>query len=460
MARRGTWKPYGQAVEVEISAAGPGGEGLGLADGARYRIHGALPGERVRARIFGRKTGWRMAALEEVLRESADRRSPRCPSFGQCGGCAWQNLAYPAQLALLEERVRALLAPWVGPHAWAPILGAEEVFHYRGKIELSFGGETGALRLGFNRRGRYWEVVDLDECHIGPPVNRQIIERVKSWASRAGLAPYRTRSGEGFLRHLVIRQGRGGGWLAALVTRSGELPDEAGLVASLSAIDPPGSLLWVCSDTLAQAVKVEESRLLLGDGRLVERLGGIEYVLGLESFFQANAEMAERLVGMVRERALAGPHGRVLDLFCGVGTIALALADACAEVVGVEAVGPAVTDAQLNADARGWRQVRFVLGEAEKYLWDEGTDLVILDPPRSGLHPRLPRRLVEHPVPRVIYVSCNPEALARDLAVLGERYAATFARCVDLFPHTPHVETVVELNRMTPDQDSLPTPGE
>lgn len=460
MARRGTWKPYGQIVTLDIEGAGPTGEGLATLDGFRYRVWNALPGERVEARIIGRKAGWRLATRESILRPSPDRVEPRCAVFGTCGGCSWQSLAYPAQLGLLESRVRALfreMGAEVPEAVWAPIIGSDANFHYRGKIELTFGGEPGALQLGFNRRGRYWEVVDLDECHIGPPVNAALIGRVRAWANAHGHTPYRQRRHEGFLRYLVVRQQQTVSpqrWLAALVTTTPDTEDwgQQDLVASLAEVDPSGSLLWVRSDATSQAVRVEACETLLGDGRLVERLGSVDYVLGLESFFQANARMAERLVEGVRARVLAGPHDVVTDLFCGVGTLALALADDCRAITGVEFVAAAVADAEANARARGWSHVRFIEGAAEKHVWDADVQVLILDPPRAGLHPRLPRRLLETPVPRVVYVSCNPEALARDLALLAPVYEPVFVQCIDMFAHTPHVETVLELRRRPPQE--------
>lgn len=461
MARGGHWKPYGQIVELEIEGVASTGEGVATLDGVRYRVWNALPGERVQARIIGRKTGWRLATREQILRPSLHRVEPRCAAFGTCGGCSWQSLDYPAQLDLLETRVRALFEEAgvdVSESVWAPIIGSETIFHYRGKIELTFGaaqgaeGEAGPTMLGFNRRGRYWEIVDIDECHIGPPVNAALIGRVREWARARGHAPYRQRRHEGFLRYLVVRQQQTASpqrWLAALVTTTPVTEDwgQEALVASLAEVEPAGSLLWVRCDATSQAVRVEACETLLGDGRLVERLGGVEYVLGLESFFQANARMAERLVDLVRSRVLAGRHDVVADLFCGVGTLALALADDCRAITGVEFVAAAVADAEANARARGWEHVRFIEGAAEKHVWDEDVQVVVLDPPRSGLHPRLPRRLLETPVARVVYVSCNPEALARDLAQLAPVYELVFARCIDMFPHTPHVETVVELWR-------------
>lgn len=454
--RRRSWKPYGQVFELRIEDTGPGGEGLANQEGARYRVWGALPGERVRARVFGKKSGWRLANAEEIVDPSPARVTPRCPVFGACGGCVWQNLAYEAQLPLLERRVRALLCEAGVPldqATWEPIIGSDAIWHYRNKIELSFSGAAGEARLGFNHRGRFWDIIDIDECFIGPPVNAQLIQRVRRWANESRLVPYQQRRHEGFLRYLVIRQEATAltrRWLAALVTttpRSAPWGSEE-LVKSLSDLDPPGSLLWIRSDSRSGAVKVDSTDVLLGNGTLVERLGGVDYVLGVTSFFQANVALAERLVTIVRDLVLAGPHRHIVDLYCGVGTIALALADSCESVIGVELDLGAVSDAKANARAHGHGSASFVQEAAEKYEWARDVDLLILDPPRSGVHPRLIRHLMDSPVPRLIYISCNPQALARDLAEVSRHYTVKHVQCLDLFPHTRHIETIVELRRV------------
>ena len=444
--RRG-WKPYGQIVPLQIASVGPAGHGEATYEGHRYEVATAVPGDRVEARIFKRHKGVRRAALERVTQPSAERVPAPCPAFGTCGGCMWQSWDYPAQAAALERGVRDLSG--LPEEVWAEVIAADNPYLYRGKIELTFGGVPGEVVLGFNERGRFDRIVPLERCHIGPPVNAAIIERVRRWASASGHAPYDQRKHAGFLRYLVIRQAstevgalrEDDPWLAALVTSA---PGGAeGLVEALADV-PNGSVLQVVSASPAGAVRVDELHVLSGPGRLDATLGGVRYALSFASFFQSNQRMAERLVAVVRARAALTGVERVLDLFCGVGTIALALAGDAAEVVGVEYVADAVRDAAENAARNQITNARFEQGEAERYEWGE-VDLVILDPPRSGLHPRLVRRLVEQPPPRIIYVSCNPRALAQDLETLRGIYRVTFAQCVDLFPQTPHVETVVEL---------------
>jgi 23S rRNA (uracil1939-C5)-methyltransferase len=456
MARRrrrpdeNAWKPYGMQVAFDVDGLDARGAGTGTLDGFRYAVEGALPGERVTARIFGRDHGVRLAELLSVERASSHRLEPRCDVFSQCGGCAWQNLAYPQQTAQLENWVRGLFRDCglqTPADAWQPIMMADETWHYRGKIELSFAGEAGNVTLGFNRRRRFNSIVDVVDCAIGPRVNARVSATVRDWANRHGLEPYDQRRHAGVLRYLVIRETSAGEWLAALVTSRPAVPLP---LADLASALEGGSLVWVISDSFSGAVKVDEAHVLGGSGRLVESLDGLEFELSFESFFQSNAAMASRLVALVRQRAALRGREHALDLYSGVGTLSLALARDARRVTGVEFVAAATADAIRNASRNGIENVDFYTGAAEKYRWEDlsdRVDLLVLDPPRSGLHPRLLRRLREHPVERVIYVSCNAAHLAPELAQVNDIYALNYVQCVDLFPHTPHVEVVVELQK-------------
>lgn len=456
---RRPWGPYDTRVDLAIEAAGPTGEGLATLDGIRYQVAWALPGERVRARIHGKRSGFRLAETEEILEPSPSRVEPRCAAFGQCGGCRWQNLALPAQAGLLEAEVRRLLeeagAP-VAPEAWRPTIEAVNPWSYRGKVELTFSGEPGQIVIGFNRRGSFHRIVDVHRCDIAPPIHEALVALVRDWANRHALAPHHQKRHEGLLRYLVVRQGRPGSpeqeqgpWIAALVTTAPppDLPlDE--LVEAVGRLPGQGSFFHVVTDSHAGAVRFDDTRLLMGSGHLEERLGGIAYRVSLESFFQANAEMAEMLVSTVRDLALESRPRHVLDLFCGVGTLALPLAREVERVTGVEAVPEAVRDARRVAEACGVDHAAFFASNAEDFEWaglEPAVDVAIVDPPRAGMHPRLVRRLAESRLPRLVLVSCNPASLARDLAVLQEAYRVTSIRCLQMFPHTPHVETVAGL---------------
>lgn len=456
---RRVWPEYGQEVVVRIDAFGEHGEGEGTQDGRRYRVFGALPGETVRARVFKRRKGWRSAQLLEVLEPSPHRIPAPCPAYGVCGGCSWQSLAYAEQVAELSRRVHRLLDPFVPPAAWEAVQAAESPWHYRAKIEMTFSGSPGALILGFNWRGRFDRHVDVAECLIGPPSNAAIAERVRAWANRRGHAAYDPRRHDGFLRFLVIRQAWPPGeappltsshpWLAALVTATPPSEDWGAdeLARSLADLGG-GTLLHAVTDAKANTVRVDRQQVLLGSGRLDARLDEVAYEISTASFFQSNQAMAERLVRLVRERAALTGRERVLDLYCGVGTMALALARSAAEVEGIEFVPEAVDDARRNAERAGLTNTRFAVGAAEQHAFDpEAFDLILLDPPRGGVHPRLLKRLVERPAARIIYVSCNPTALALELETLTAAYDVVYATALDLFPHTPHVETVVELAR-------------
>jgi 23S rRNA (uracil1939-C5)-methyltransferase len=463
------WKPYGQLVELDITGLSADGLGLATLEGYAYSVFTALPGDRIRARIIGRDKGVRKAVLEEVLQPSPHRVEAFCPAYGACGGCSWQALDYSAQVRALDEQVRAMMSEhgvqldattWRAPHL------APEQRYYRGKIELTWGGTPEALVLGFHRKGQFNRLVDVPECAIGPPVNGEVITRVRAWAQAQQHTAYEQRSHSGFLRNLVIRQNRAhrdqpseqGPWLAALVTTTPSTPDwgQEALLEAFADL-PGGTLLHVVSDTLAGAIVVDQLQVLRGDGRLHAYLGDVRYDLGLQSFFQSNQTMADRLLAAILDAAALTGRERVLDLYCGVGTIALALARQAAHVTGVEFVPEAIADAQRNAQLNGISNVELLVGAAEKYPLDpHHLDLIVLDPPRSGLHPKLVERLLAQPHCRVIYVSCNPRALAADLSRLQAVFAIESIQCFDLFAQTPHVETLVTLRPRPPhDRDPL-----
>ncbi len=421
-----SWTPRGQA-----QATRPGG---GLA-----RAFGAAPGDRARCLLGGRRKGAREAFLEEVLQPAAGRVEPRCPHFGSCGGCALQHLDPATQLEGKTRPVIERLRQVAGGFEVLPAVAAPSPWHYRGKIELSFLGR----QLGFNRRGRFDRLVDVEECFIGPPENREILRITRAWATRHSLPGWDPRANQGLLRYLVLRRSHATGqWLVTLVTTtppegfpSEELADE------LEGLGATG-VLHVEHNSPAGAVCVESSRVLRGEDRLVERLGSLQFQLSWRSFFQSNPPAFARMLAEAREWIRPDPERRVLDLFCGVGTVGLSLGG---RLVGVESVPEAIEDARRNA-ARAGIPADFLVGAAEEFP-DLSCDLLILDPPRSGCHPRLIRRLPEEGPERLLYISCNPARLAEELETLGEAYRLSRVRLFDFFPQTPHVEALCLLER-------------
>ncbi len=449
------------AVVIRIDDLAFGGEGVGRHGGQVQFVHGAYPGETARILPMGGGKRWRRARLLEILEPSSQRIPPRCSHTAHCGGCAYQTLAYDAQLAAKARQVRENLSRIAGlvPPEPAPPLPAPETFHYRNKMEFSFAprawdpagvpqSPSAGPALGLHARGRFDAVLDIHDCALVEPEVNRLLATIREASLSLGIPAYHGGRADGILRHLVLRASRHSGeWLLALVVREND-PRLARLAETcrreFSRI--AGFLVWTHRG-LATVARAEEEIILFGRRTIVERLLDLEFELSASSFFQTNTSGAE---GLIRElRDLAPPAKRALDLYCGVGTLGLALAGRSEEIVGVESVDAAVLDARRNAARNGIENARFVAAPAEDWLGSAvelHPDLVIVDPPRAGLHPRALSGLIALAAPTALYVSCNPATLARDLALLAEAgYVADAMRILDLFPHTPHVETIVRL---------------
>ena len=347
------------------------------------------------------------------------------------------------------ERIGGFEAPPV-----EPIVPAVEPWRYRNKVEYSFGDDAGGeLVLGFHRPGRWDEIDDVTDDVLASERVDAVRERVKAWCREEGLAAYDRRSGAGFLRNLVVREGRRSGKIQArVVTSDGDFRADA--LAEAAGAD---SVLWTRTGGVAETTREGNTRLVSGVGAIeeeIEVLGDrLRFRISPDAFFQTNTEMAERLYGSAVELAGLSGSERVYDLFCGIGTIALALATRAGEVVGVELVERAVADAIENAKLNGIDNARFFAGDvrtAMRPLVEEAgkPDVVVVDPPRAGLSPKIVRRVLETEARRVVYVSCNPTTLApnaRQIADAG--YSLIAVRPVDMFPQTPHIECVALLER-------------
>lgn len=381
------------------------------------------PGDRARGFVGKRGRGW----LLEVHHPDPARVEPPCPHYGHCGGCSWQHLSYPAQLAYKAETVHRLLAA----ESALPPVASPSPWLYRTKVELSFGpcGE-----LGFMRQGRWNQVCPVDGCLIGPPCNQAALQATREWQKRHALPGWDARAQTGLLRWLVLRHSSTTGqWLAVLVAQ-GEVP-AAELAGRLTERGATGVLLARQSST-AGAVKPDSVELLSGQDELIERLGELSFELSWRSFYQANPPAYLRLLQTARE--WAGPVERLLDLYCGIGTIGLFLEPN--QLTGVESVPEAIENARANA-LRNQRSGSFEVVAAEEWT-DLDCDLLVLDPPRSGCHPKLIKRLAAEGPQTLLYVSCNPARLAEEMRVLGQRYRLERLQCFDFFPQTPHIEAL------------------
>lgn len=445
-------------VELEISGLAFGGKGVGRVDDFVLFVDRALPGDRVRAQVTKVKKSYGEARLVERLVDGPGRIEAPCPHFGACGGCKWQDLEYSRQLEWKTQQVSDALdrIGHLEGYRLDPIVGAEHVFAYRNKLELSFTPTPAGPALGFHRAGRWDQILPIEICLLtGDPGNaaRRVVQ---SWAREQGLEAWHQRLEGGTLRHLVMRTSeRTGDVLLTLVTSQESLPGEAALVAALEA-GVPGfcGLLHATNAGVADSTAGLPSRLIAGRPYLEEILLGLRLRVSAGAFLQTNTSMCERLYQIaIAEAGLSGEE-IVWDLYSGIGSIALALAGAARRVIGVEVVEEAVDRARENAERNGIANVSFAVGDVAKAvapLLAEGLprpDVVVVDPPRAGLTPRAVRRVLELAPRRIVYVSCNPATLAGNGAELREGgYRLDVVRPVDMFPHTAHVECVARFER-------------
>ncbi len=461
----------GAHIELSIEKFADGGRSLARVDGFVIFVPWAVPGDRVRARIYKKKKGYAEAAIEEVLEPSKLRVASPCRYFGTCGGCRWQHVEYQAQLDAKTESVRDALMR-VGQFAEVavrPTIGSEKRYFYRNKMEFSFSANRWLTReeidsgsafdtkfaLGLHVPGHFDKVLDLHECHLQSTASYEMVNRIRDFVQERDWSLWNIRKHTGFLRHLVIRTGeRTGEVMVNLVTNGFDAERMAAMAAFLRQGFPEVTTFVNTIHTgKAQTAFGERVETIFGSGVIRDRIGPHTFEIASNSFFQTNTAQAEQLYETVRAFAELQPDDRVYDLYCGAGTISIFVADAVRCVTGVELIEEAVRNARANAEANGVENCTFVQGDipevfgagfAEQY---GAADVLIADPPRAGLHPKVVERIGELGPERFVYVSCNPRTQARDLGMLRDAYRIEAVQPVDLFPHTPHIENVVKLRR-------------
>lgn len=466
----------GDSIALEVTDLAFGGAGVAHVEGFAVFVRGGLPGQTVQARIIRRKSGYAEAAIEEILVHSPDEVPVRCGHFGPCGGCLWQNFDYARQLEAKSNQVRDCLVRLGGlaDPPLEPPLAAPETYGYRNKMEFTFSDriwrtrddETGAFGVGLHVRGRFDKVLNQRECQIAPPWMAEAAMEIRELAEATGLPPYFIRESSGFFRFLVLREGFGTGermvhlitWPAPPGSREETAVDQV-----LSGLHErrPGitSLVHGVTGSRANVAFCESHRTVIGPPVIHERLLGHLFEIGPNTFFQTNTRQAERLFELALAMA-GGPVDTAWDLYCGVGALTLPLARQARQVVGAELIAASVEAAWRNAAANGVANAAFVAVDMRHAIRAEGLvdgegrmvaqrpDLVLVDPPRDGLHADVAAGLVALAPPRIVYVSCNPSTLARDSGRLTEGgYRLERARAVDMFPQTAHVEMVALFTR-------------
>jgi len=435
---------------LSIDSLAFGGAGVARLDGYVVFVADGIPGDRVRAVVQKSKRAYAEARAVEMIEPSPER----VPARAAHPGAPWQVLPYERQLEAKQAQVEDALRRIgrLDGFELEPIVPADEVWRYRNKLEYSFGtGADGRLVCGFHAPGRWDEIVEVTDCLLASSAGNAARERVVSWCRAQGLTAFDRRGGEGLLRNLVVRESRRGGELQVRLVTSPSRIDGDGLAR---AADPVGGLLWTRLDSVAETTQGGETELLAGSDRLEEEIGGMRMRISPNAFFQTNTEMAERLYRLAIEYAAPAASDRVYDLYCGIGTIGLLMAPRAGEVWGLELIEEAIADAIANARLNEVDNARFFAGDvrlALRELVDRAgrPDVLVVDPPRSGLSQKVVRRVMEARPRRIVYVSCNPTTLAPNAAQLVSDggYRLQRVRAVDMFPQTPHIECVALLER-------------
>ena len=445
-----------QELDLRIDSLAYGGNGVARLDGYVVFVRRGLPGDRVRAVVTKVKKSHAEALAVEVLEPGPQRVEAPCPHFGVCGGCRFQDLAYEAQLEAKLSQVGDALRR-LGGIADAPIrpiVPAEEIYGYRNKLEYSFSQTEDGPALGFHVAGRWDQVLGIETCLLTTDVGNAIRDAVQAWAREEKLVAYDQADASGYLRHLVVREGRNTGQaLVQLVTAEGEYFDRDYLIETLRGFPEVRSIHWAVNDTPAEVTNLP-SLLLWGEEAIEEELLGLRFRVRPNAFLQTNTGMAEKLYTLAIEAAGLTGTETVYDLYCGTGTMALAMAPHALSVWGIEISEESVACALENAELNGVSNAAFYAGNVGQVLEElreraGEPDVVVVDPPRAGLAGKALKRVGETGAPRLVYVSCNPTTLASDLKVLlGEYgYELQSVTPVDMFPHTPHVESVSLLTR-------------
>ena len=433
----------------------------------RVIVKNGVPGQKVRFSVNKVKKGKAEGRLLEVIEKAPQEIESACPHFGQCGGCTYQNLPYEEQVKLKESQVKSMMDEAVdGDYIWEGVLKSPVKSEYRNKMEFSFGDEykDGPLALGMHKRGSFHDIVNVCDCQIVDGDYRKILACTLECARKSGLPYYHRMRHDGYFRHLLVRKAvKTEEILIDIVTASEEVFDSKPKefldkwAAALQALELTGKIVGILhtkNDSLADIVKDEGTEVLFGQDYFYEELLGLKFKITPFSFFQTNSLGAEVLYEKAREYIGDTNEKVVFDLYSGTGTIAQILAPVAKKVVGVEIVEEAVEAAKVNAKLNGLDNCTFWAGDVLKVIDELGEvpDLIMLDPPRDGVNPKALMKILNFGVDRLVYIACKPTSLARDLEMIqGRGYKVEKIACVDLFPNTVHVETVVLLSHKKPD---------
>ncbi|MBX7152660.1 23S rRNA (uracil(1939)-C(5))-methyltransferase RlmD [bacterium] len=455
----------GSEIELTVESVSFGGQGIARVNDFVVFVNGGITGDRVLAKIIKKKKSFAEAQAISVLTPSTNRIKPECELFGICGGCSWQDVAYDTQLEFKRQNVQEVferIGGFKDIHIPKPI-GSKDIYHYRNKMEFTFGDrpwltasqlsdinqQFEPFALGLHVPQRFDKVLPVHHCHLQSKLANEILNFVKHFTRNSGLRPYSVKNHSGFWRFLVIRQSKRTDDLMINLITSEEQPDIIKEFKDQILLQFPQitSLINGISSKKAQVAFSDYEILLHGSPFIIEKLGDFEFEISSNAFFQTNTLAAEKLYQVALEFADLKGHELVYDLYCGTGSISIFISKSAKKVIGIELIEAAVENAQKNIKHNRITNCEFLLGDLRKTInqLHQTPDVVIVDPPRSGMHEDVINSLLELAPPTIVYVSCNPSTQARDLALLCKQYRIEKIQPVDMFPHTYHIENVVRL---------------
>jgi len=460
----------GELIDLDIEKFADKGKSLARVDGYVIFVEGAVPGDRVRAYVHNPKSSYAEAKLDTLLAPSDLRTEPRCRYADECGGCKWQHVRYEAQLDMKRQSVREAFEQQTdfSDVEVRPTLGSPKRFFYRNKMDFDFSADRWLTRdeidtgkefdtnfaLGLHVPGNFFKVLDLEECHLHSERSVRLVNGIRSFVKEHEWEPWDIRNQEGFLRHLVLRTGEQTGDCMVNLVTYGAPTDRIASVAEFLQDDFPEVTTFIHTNHTGKSQNPEgEEQVVFGPGVIYDEIGDYRFEISPSAFFQTNTLQAEQLYEVARAFADLRPSDRLYDLYCGAGTISLYMSENVDEVIGAELVEDAVANARTNAEMNGVDNCTFVSGDLKElftsaFVETHGEpDVLIVDPPRAGMHKDVVAQIAELAPERFVYVSCNPQTQVRDLERLRDLYRIDAVQPVDMFPHTPHVENVVRLTR-------------
>lgn len=447
-------------IEIEITDLAYDGKAVGHKNGKVVFLKGGLPGETVLAEVIKSKPRYDTAIVKEITQKSHFRVPTVCSHFTYCGGCTWQDLDYSAQLIFKKKQVVDCMERIGGlPNIKIfDVIGSQEIFGYRNKMEFSFNVDATkeGFTLGLHHRGSFYDIFNLKKCYLTPDITSEIVRWMQSFVKEENIPVYDVKNHTGYMRFLMIRQAKNTPDLMVnIVTNYGELPVKEKLINNMTKAFP--SITTIVHNQNGQKSNIaigEKETILWGQGFIEERLFDSIFRIRTNSFFQTNSLQAETLYQTGFEMLNPQENDRVLDLYCGTGTIGILLAPRVKEVIGVELVADAIKAAQENASLNKTSNISFYEGHVKDFLKNKNTaqdyfNVVIIDPPRAGLHPKALKQLLILKPEKILYISCNPATFARDAKrIIDEGYQLPEIKPVDMFPHTMHIELAAVFHRL------------